>query len=105
MKRIQKTVVFQDGIQIAVEEQEIDVPVPYHISARQMRLHLRSIGMLDQIPALLNALPDDLREDAWIEWEYGTTIERDSRLLMQIAQSLGLSDEQIDEFFILASER
>lgn len=105
MKRINRTVTFEDGVEVGVVEEEYDVPVPQTISPRQLRLQLRSINMLDQIPTLLDSLPEGVREDAWIEWEYATEIRRDHPVLMQMIGALGLTEEQVNDFFIYASER
>ena len=76
------------------------VPVPQEVSPRQVRLLLRRQGLLEQVNAMI-ATQD---EDTQIEWQYAETFKRQNPLLLRLAANLGLSEQQIDEFFIAAAQ-
>ncbi len=79
------------------------VPVPERVDMAQARLALFQAGLLSQVDAAIDAIPDPTqRETARIEWEYRTTVRRDSQLVAGLGASLGLTDEQIDDLFRLA---
>lgn len=40
---------------------------------------------------------------AEIEWEYATSVDRDNQLMVALAASLGLAEEQLDDLFMAAS--
>lgn len=79
--------------------------VPENVSARQIRLWLVSNGIsLTQIAALIDGIEDpQQREVAKIEWEFAPYIERTHPLVATFAAALGLTAEQIDAGFIVAS--
>lgn len=84
------------------------VPPPYipdTVSARQIRLWLLqnniSLQMVnDAIATIEDAV---LRDSVAIEWEYAPYIERNHPMLAPLAQSLGLSEADIDRAFMEAS--
>jgi hypothetical protein len=68
------------------------------ITPRQARLKLLELGLLD---ALENTIKTNR---AWeIEWEYATSVKRDSPLISAVASVVGLTGEQIDTLFDEAS--
>jgi hypothetical protein len=71
--------------------------VPQAVTMRQARLALLSAGLLDQVNA---AITDPA---ARIEWEYATTVERNSSLVQSLASGLGLTEPQLDDLFTLAA--
>lgn len=79
--------------------------VPQTVSARQIRLWLINNNFqLDQIDSAINNIQDPLiKQTVKIEWEYAPYIERNHPWLVPLAQSLGLSEEQIDQAFREAS--
>lgn len=80
------------------------VEVPAAVSMRQARLALLHAGLLDDVEAALQAIPDETaRRAAQIEWEYAQTVERDSPWVQQLAQALGLDGAMLDELFVQAS--
>jgi len=79
---------------------EVPIPVPQIISARQVRLILLQQGRLETVKAMIEQQEEAVR----IEWEYATEFRRDNPLLTGLAANLGLTDEQIDEFFIAAAQ-
>ena len=55
--------------------------------------------------AALTAIPDPAkRKAAQIEWEYATTVVRDSQWVQSLGSVLGLSAAQIDALFIAAAK-
>jgi hypothetical protein len=80
--------------------------IPENISARQIRLWLIDNNIsLTSVETAINGIVDEkLREKTLVEWEYAPYIERNHPLIEAIANSLGLSSEQIDQGFIVASQ-
>jgi hypothetical protein len=79
---------------------EVPIPVPEEVDAAQIRLLLLNEGLLDDVEAMIQKQSQAVR----IEWEYRTRYRRDNPLLTGLAASLGLTDEQIDAFFIAAAQ-
>jgi hypothetical protein len=67
------------------------------VTMRQARLALHRAGLLDQVDA---AITD---AEARIEWEYATTVERNSPLVQNLAAGLGLTEQQLDDLFTQAA--
>lgn len=74
-------------------------PVPQSVTPRQVRLLLLKQGLLDQVEAMI-AQQDQATK---ITWEFASEFRRDNPLLLALAQNLGLTQGQIDEFFIAAA--
>jgi len=73
--------------------------VPLSVTPRQVRLLLLSQNLLSQVGAMIAASDDATK----ITWQYASEFRRDDPLLEGLAQQLGLSNEQIDQFFIAAA--
>lgn len=80
------------------------VIVPSFVTMRQARLALLQEGMLGNVEQAIDTLPSPQKEAAWVEWEYSQEISRTQPLTLLMAQALELSDEQLDQLFIKASE-
>ena len=78
--------------------------VPDSIDMRRARLALLAASHLAAVNAAIEAMESDAGEDARIEWEYATTIKRDHPLVAAMQQALGLSDQQLDDLFVTASQ-
>ena len=89
-----------------VAEADKPVPiVPQAVTMRQARLALLAVGLLDDVENAIDAIPDvTARRAALIDWEYATDVRRDSPLIAQLGPALGLTNAQIDELFIAASQ-
>lgn len=74
--------------------------VPYSITPRQVRLFLLQQNFLANVEAMI-AQQDEATK---ITWQYALEFRRDDPLLNQLAIELGLTEQQIDEFFIQASK-
>jgi hypothetical protein len=70
------------------------------ITPRQVRLQLTAIGLRKAVEDYVSASSQDVKD--W--WEFSTSIERNSPLLISVAIQLGLSSEQLDQFFTDASK-
>lgn len=77
--------------------------VPQEVSMRQAKLALLQYGLLSQINQAIASMPGVQGEAARIEWEYATAVKRNATLLVHIATAFGLTDEQLDNLFILAA--
>ena len=78
-------------------------PVPKIVTMRQARLALLGAGLLTTVEATLAALPEPTKTAAQIEWEYSQEVHRDKALVQMLAPLLGLTTEQLDNLFIIAS--
>ena len=78
---------------------------PFRISARQIRLWLVQHGIaLTQIDNAIDSIEDpSTREVVRIEWEFAPYVEKSHPWLIPLAESLGLTQEQVDQAFIEAS--
>lgn len=90
--------------EITYTQEELDALnkpfVPPTITSRQCRLELLTRDMLDDVDAMI-AQQDRATQ---IAWEYATVFERQNPLLLALAANLGLTDAEIDEFFITANK-
>lgn len=85
-------------------ENELVLPEP-RISARQVRLWLINRGIsLSSVEQAINNIEDQTtRDSVAVEWEYAPYIERIHPMLVPLAQSLGLTENDIDRAFIEAA--
>ncbi len=77
----------------------LPVVVPSIVSMRQARLALLKVGLLTTVS---NLVQQGSEEDK-ITWEFSTEIARDFPLVQNMKVPLGLSEEDLDNLFILAS--
>lgn len=87
------------GVLTVQPEVTSEVVMASEVSARQARLALLQVGLLDQIQAAI----EQIGGAAAIEWEYATVIQKSSPLVSALSASLGLSSTQVDDLFQLAS--
>jgi hypothetical protein len=80
--------------------------VPASVSARQIRLWLVRHGVsLAAVESAIDAIPDALQRDSVrVEWEYAPYVERSHPMLVPLAAALGLSEQQVDQAFVEASQ-
>ena len=93
-----------DGWVIYDAEPVVAVPVPAEVTMRQARLALHAAGKLTAVNAAINALPDPTKTAALIEWEYSSTVRRDSRFVALLGPALGLDAAGLDALFIAAAK-
>ena len=65
---------------------------------RQARLALASAGLYEAVQTSVVSVSDEAR----IEWEYATMIERTNPIIAGMQMELGISDEALDGLFALA---
>ena len=79
----------------SIDEQRANM----NLSAVQVRLNLAKAGLLLGIIERINNMPDDT--ELKIMWEYATVFKRlDPTLVEFCKQSMGMSDETIDNLFM-----
>lgn len=85
-----------------------DIPpieVPQTITVRQAREQLIKIGLLSKVQSEIDKITDiTQREIVQNYWEYSMDFKRDNDVLISLAYSLGLSDDDTDNLFIEASK-
>lgn len=77
--------------------------VPETVSMGQARIALHRAGLLTQVDTAIASLPDQLRVEAELAWQYSNEVERHNGLVSMLAPALGLSEEQLDQLFITAA--
>lgn len=81
------------------------VQVPQKVSTRQAHQALILAGLYDNVQAAIDAIPDGTqRAMARVEWDKSNEFERSRPLLIQLAESLGLDSEALDNLFITAAQ-
>ena len=80
------------------------VAVPARVTRRQALQALFLEGHLENIEPLIDDLPSPQKELARIEWQAAMDFERSWPLVNQLGALLNLSDSDIDQLFIKASQ-
>ena len=96
---------------VAMTEAEVDAHinrpveayVPQVVTMRQARLALLGAGLLTQVEAAIDALPEPQRSAARIEWDYSSEVHRGRAFVQQLGHALGLTDQQLDDLFTQAA--
>lgn len=73
---------------------------PWEVTPLQAKLALYEAGLLDSIEAFVKTADKSTQ----IAWEYASSFNRTSPLLLTLAQGLGLTEPQLDELFDAASK-
>ena len=77
---------------------------PSSVSMRQGRLALLQSNMLHLVDAAIAGIDDPVQKAAAeIEWEYATSIDRNSQFVQSLAAELNLTEQQLDDLFLLAA--
>lgn len=92
---------FIDGAWQIVTSQPI-IPIPAAVNMRQARLALLSAGLLASVNTAIASIAGAPGDAARIEWEFAQEVRRDSALVQSLIPSLGLTNTQIDNLFVLA---
>lgn len=77
--------------------------VPSGVTMRQARLALLSADKLAGVQAVIDSLPEPQKTKAQIEWDYSQEVQRLNGFVAVIGPALGLTEDQIDDLFILAA--
>ena len=94
-------------IQKTVEEIEAEyqATIPQTVSQRQLRTQLLLNGFnLADIQTAINALQDPQKSIAQVAWDYAVVFDRKDPLLVAIATSLNLSESDLKQIYINASQ-
>jgi len=73
------------------------------VTMRQARLALLQQNLLSQVETAIAAMQDPEKSQVSIEWEYASTVERTSPWIGTMGTALGLTEEQLDDLFVLAA--
>jgi len=73
--------------------------IPDEITMTQCRELLFDKGLYDAVNSAIATMP----VKAQIAWEYRGTVRRDSPLVLEVASQIGLTSEQMDQWFLEAS--
>jgi len=73
--------------------------VPLSVTAYQARVALMRSGMLDAADAFVAAADGEIA----IAWEYATVFQRRSTFILGAQTALGLTDDQVDDLFLVAA--
>lgn len=77
---------------------------PKVVTRRQARQALLLAGLLDDVQAALDAIPDPLeRRMAQIEWDDAQEFERHRPLVLTLAAAMGLDEQALDALFVTAA--
>lgn len=76
--------------------------IPYSVTPFQAKAAMYGAGIYNQVMALINDVNTPILTK--LAWEEVTEFTRDSPLLNGLAQSLGLTSEQVDNLFIAAAQ-
>jgi len=92
-----------DGNKLVPPSSE-QTPIPVSVTSRQIRLALLYSGIsLSVIDAAINSMPEPTKSVARVTWDYSTLVFRNNPMIATMQPALGLTKEQIDQLFILAS--
>ena len=104
------SIIDEDMIDLTEEEKlelsKRDIP---KISLRQCRELLILTGKFDDVENILASLPESTDEEKATKkiltnyWEYSTDFERDHKSLGLITEALGMTEDEVDDFFRIAS--
>lgn len=78
--------------------------VPQEVQLWRVRTVLKLSNLEETITTALDALEEPTKTGAKTIWEYGTTVERNSQTVLFLQTALQMTDAQVDEIFIQASE-
>ena len=105
------SIIDEDMIDLT-EEEKLELPkrdIP-KISLRQCRELLILTNKFDDVENILASLPESTDEEKATKriltnyWEYSADFERDHKSLGLITEALGMTEDEVDEFFITASK-
>lgn len=74
--------------------------VPTSVTMRQARLQLNVLGLYQAV----NNAVSGMGQEAQIEWEYATSVDRGNPLTAAMVQLLGWTESETDDYFTAASQ-
>ena len=82
-------------------EAERRAMIPFTITPTQGRIRLKQMNLLEQVVLLVENSAD---EELQIYWEYALSWDRDNTFVRQMALELGMSEDDLDNFYLTASQ-
>lgn len=79
------------------------IDVPDSIGMDQARLVLHDEELTEAVEAAINALPVGQQKRVKIEWNTRQIVRRKRGLVNKVLKAVGLTDDEIDNLFILAN--
>lgn len=73
-------------------------PIPSSVSPRQIRQALTAAGLRAGVEAAVATGDQDLKD--W--WEFATAFERGHPMVIGMSTGLGVTEQQLDELFVVA---
>jgi len=95
--------VFTEEAYNEMYQQELRDRLPSVASPLQIRLALIKLGMLDTVQSFITNLQEPAKTIIYTEWEYATEINKNSNSIQSLASQLGLTSDDIDNIFTIAS--
>jgi hypothetical protein len=77
--------------------------VPQQVTMTQARLALFEAGLLSQVQPIIDALPEPTKTTTQIQWDYGTVVNREDSLVVNLSAQLNLNETALDDLFVLAA--
>lgn len=87
-----------------VEQPEVIIVIPQTVTVAQGGLALIESGLMEEVQAVIETLREDPVTNAALLWAWDKATEwnRNSPSLTAVAQAAGMTEEQLDDLFILA---
>lgn len=95
---------YSDGVFSPPVIQPAAVVVPSSVSMRQARLALLAGGKLQAVNDAIASMEGVAGEAARIEWEYASSVERNSELVAGMGVALSMTSADLDNLFIEAAK-
>lgn len=89
----------EEGGFVAPPEPEPVIVVPQSVTPLQARRALRKAGIKAEVDAYVETLDDDAQD----AWEYALSVERNNPIVLGAGAALGMTEQQMDDLFILAA--
>ena len=84
--------------------QELRARLPSVASPMRIRLALLELGLLEQVQTYVESLEEPTKSKVQILWEYSTEIHKQHPAIQKLAANLGMTEETLDQIFIVATE-
>jgi hypothetical protein len=98
----EKDVVTRKVVKKTAEELEAErqAMIPFTITPTQGRIRLKQMNLLEQVVLLVKNSAD---EELQIYWEYALSWDRDNTFVRQMAFELGMTEDDLDNFYLTES--
>lgn len=90
----------EDAPIVPMTAEQLEALKPKVVTMRQARLALLQNNLLSTVDTAIATGSDEAMK---IEWEYATEVRRDWASLIAMVTALGMTEQQLDDLFVLAS--